>query len=472
MIYYFTIFLSGLVFAFGLLKLQHPFFLLAQHTLSLLNSLLDADLDETAKHRLVSQKLIQELKALLLFSAGFALVVVLSYLPLFIYEYLFNEIIPPNDALFWVAFSLGGLLPFLVASFKTKKEAEDYSEWSKLLHRIVLDNYNVSQSLFTFNRFFARKKLNQGSAPPFVIVSGLARAGTTAFTQQLYKTEKFYSLTYEHVPFLLAPDLKKVLRWNRKEDLRERSHQDGVLVGVQSVEALEEYFFKCFLKDSFIRSKSMVEHTIDDRIYKKYITYQQLIAPKTETASIYLAKNNNFLLRLRAMRSLNQHFYFLCLFRHPMNHAASLLAQHQRFSELQTKEPFVLEYMNWLGHHEFGLNHKPFQFDGEQLLVEEDRMTIDYWLKIWINYYRKVIEMDKSTQFYLIDYQDFLHHPNMTIQKVASLLDLPLSPLNIVPFKHTKQYENEAKQSILAEALTIYHQLKNLKINISSPVLK
>ena len=48
--------------------------------------------------------------------------------------------------------------------------------------------------------------------------------------------------------------------------------------------------------------------------------------------------------------------------REPISHSISLLNQHLNFLEIQKKDPFVLEYMNSLGHFEFGLNTKPFVY--------------------------------------------------------------------------------------------------------------
>ena len=46
---------------------------------------------------------------------------------------------------------------------------------------------------------------------------------------------------------------------------------------------------------------------------------------------------------------------------------SELLKQHIHFSKLQKKNDFVRRYMNYLGHFEFGLNHrywyKPIKFE-------------------------------------------------------------------------------------------------------------
>ena len=48
--------------------------------------------------------------------------------------------------------------------------------------------------------------------------------------------------------------------------------------------------------------------------------------------------------------------------------------------------------MNWLGHYEFGLNHKSFDFKEKRLKSELKSDCINYWLQIWINYYEHILK--------------------------------------------------------------------------------
>ena len=92
---------------------------------------------------------------------------------------------------------------------------------------------------------------------------------------------------------------------------------------------------------------------------------------------------------------------FFFLFRDPINHSHSLLKQHQRFSKFQREDSFILEYMNWLGHHEFGLNLKSFEFPSPKTTNDYSSEDINFWLVIWINYYARILEImnDKNVFF-------------------------------------------------------------------------
>jgi len=189
---------------------------------------------------------------------------------------------------------------------------------------------------------------------------GLARAGTTSLMLNLSKIEQFASLSYANMPMLTAPNLWHKIYHPKSKKLKERSHQDGILIGLESKEALEEYFFKMQSKDAFVKDDFLLRHDITKEEYKAYIDYQSIV--KNDNEKVYLAKNNNFILRYESIRLHNSQFVLLLLFRDPLSHAASLLDKHIYYSKTQQEDPFVLEYMNWLGHHEFGNNQKTFAF--------------------------------------------------------------------------------------------------------------
>ena len=73
---------------------------------------------------------------------------------------------------------------------------------------------------------------------------------------------------------------------------------------------------------------------------------------------LYLSKNNNNYKRIELIHSILPNTKFIIPFRSPLQHANSLLSQHQHFCKLQKQNKFILQYMNYLGHFEFGNNHK------------------------------------------------------------------------------------------------------------------
>ena len=147
--------------------------------------------------------------------------------------------------------------------------------------------------------------------------------------------------------------------------------------------------------------------------------------------------------------------------REPLAHAASLLEKHQQYCQQQTEDAFVLDYMNWLGHHEFGLNQKVFDFGNE--LPQGDKNSIDYWLQVWINYYTQ-IEQINDKQLLLVDYQAYCTSPNDVINAIAKNVAAD-HQYNAAGFNNNRQTEFECNKVLLSKASDIYANLcaKHLK---------
>ena len=100
----------------------------------------------------------------------------------------------------------------------------------------------------TYQIFYERikkyKKLNRNCFKVFI--SGLARSGTTSLLNQLYSSNKFGSLKYSHMPFILNPRLSKIFSsFTAKGVLesKERIHKDGINISINSPECLDEPFW-------------------------------------------------------------------------------------------------------------------------------------------------------------------------------------------------------------------------------------
>jgi len=85
--------------------------------------------------------------------------------------------------------------------------------------------------------------------------------------------------------------------------------------------------------------------------------------------------------------------------RHPGEHAASLLRQHQNFLTQHDQDPFIKRYMRDIGHLEFGALHQPIAFEGlSDLTAGLSPDQPDYWLAYWIAAHRSITEhADKIT---------------------------------------------------------------------------
>jgi len=434
-----------------------PFFQLATSALRQLDILLDTHKTEREQEKLILSHLGTLLKSLFVNLFLLSLLAIVALLPAGIYSRQYDMMKEDTSSLaLWGSMLAGSLILVL---FRRKN---DYGYWSRLLHTLVLDNRNLGRFLFKRE---TRKISSLDNTQPFVIVSGLARAGTTAMTQFLFDKGVFHATRYANMPFLLAPKSWRRFYHPKKNRQKERAHRDGISVSEQSVEAFEEYFFRVFLSDTYVEENALKKHEVPDDVLSAYYAFQELYRQKPET--LYLAKNNNFLLRYESLRKQNRAFHLVLLFREPLAHAQSLLRQHQNFLHQQTEAPFTLQYMDWLGHYEFGVHEKRFKLGNTFAAHTYSTHSLSYWLAIWIHYYDYVLNLPEDPRLYLISHQDLLAQPEALFRTLSHRLDIPLNATDF-PQRTVKTYPSlsitEEESALLSKATDIYHQLQTQKM--------
>jgi len=456
--YYLVVFWFGASLVTGLIISRKIFYSLIERTTSLLDSMLSDEEDEV-KQQLLIERLKKLVITLLMLFFVLAVVISISLLPGYFYtdlNQLNGQSLDYSSPLFYVVLILSSTLPFVVMKVVSKKS--DYSEWSILLHRIIFNNFNISKGLFGFEKWMFKKKIKSLNGR-FLIVTGLARAGTTALTTLLYNTGKFHSLSYANMPLLLSPNLWRFFYRPKGDVLRERSHGDRVMFGHNTVEALEEFFWTVQLKNKYVASDTLSRHEITNEIYQQYLIYQSLINQSDSNDTLYLAKNNNFILRYDSIRKLNPDFVIVILFRDPLEHAYSLLNQHERYCKFQREDEFVKEYMGWLGHYEFGLNNKHFDFSEGESLKQYDEHSINYWLQIWIDYYAHILTIPSDRNLILINYKDFLNEPKEILSIISNKLNITFETSTVDRFENEKSISFTGDPGLKAAAYRIHEQL-------------
>jgi hypothetical protein len=456
LLFSFIVALGFFLFAFFIRIFRAHFYSLAESSFSLVNALL-LKIDEDEKVKLVQKSNNRLLVSLLKILLSIVAALVIGSAPFIVYVILTG--ISYSDLEFSstpsiIALTIGSTLGFIVP-FK-KKGAQSYPELSQLLHRMALDNYAVAYKLFRMEaKNLSKKEISDKNK--FVIVSGLARAGTTSLMNKLSECGSFASLSYANMPFLTAPNIWKKFYKPKSRQKKERSHQDGIMIGLDSNEALEEYFFKVISNDAYINEDRLVRYDITDDQYSEYLKYQSVI--RNDNKKVYLAKNNNFALRYESLRAHNDEFLMVLMFRDPVTHAGSLLEKHKYYSALQEEDDFVLEYMNWLGHHEFGLNQKTFQFTEAAPEYNSDKLSLDYWLQVWMNYYSYILTIDKKHVMF-IDYDSYCSKPAEVLREVLQEAGVSAELPAVTPFQNKRKAELECSEELKKEAYAIFDQLK------------
>lgn len=455
---YFSFAIAGFVLAFTIKLARKTLHLLAIKSVALLNTMLIRT-EEDTHIKNVEQSTTKLLSALIKTIALFALAIVLASVPL-VFLYAASIEIYENvsiQSLYGIlSVSVGATLPFLIPTKKSKTTS--YSELQQLLHHLVLDNFEIGKKLFQIERK-RYSTMPDHDAEQFVIVSGLARAGTTSLMNKLATLERFATLSYANMPLLMAPNLWSKIYQPKNHKTKERSHKDGIEIGLNSNEALEEYFFKVITNNRFICENKLNTHALSIEEYHEYVAYQSVV--RKQPSEIYLAKNNNFLLRYHSIREFNSSFVMVIMFRDPLTHASSLLDKHLSFSKLQTEDPFVLDYMNWLGHHEFGLNHIPFDFGNSAELSSLSKNSIDYWLHIWINYYENALSAKHKNTVYIC-YEEYCQDPKKALGTVFEKLGILAPFYNTAPFINIRNSVSDFDPKLLERAQKLYTKLSTV----------
>lgn len=349
----------------------------------------------------------------------------------------------------------------LVGKVSKKSETEEYSSMAKMTHRLALAAPSRGEMLLDIEHMVSAKPPTEAAEGRHVFVSGLARAGTTVLMRAIYESSQFASLTYRDMPFVMAPNLWARLSQSSKRDMEktERAHGDSVLVDFDSPEALEEPFWRTFCGKDYIKDDRLVPHSADDEVinsYRKFVDH----ALARYGRGRYLAKNNNNILRLGALRSAFPNASILIPFRSPIDQAASLKKQHERF--LDVDDPFTHDYMSWLAHHEFGPGHRPFDIaDG---IPDASPETIDYWLALWVNVHRFLVnaveEKSGASNLIPVSYEDVCSSDRGYWHALCDQIGIAAREPDFEARIGTT--DEEVNVALLKEASQIYEALRDL----------
>ena len=296
----------------------------------------------------------------------------------------------------------------------------NYSALQRFLHRTVLSSQLIREIMFDVEQSIFLKK-DDNFDDNHVFVAGLARSGTTILLNAIYQSNQFASLTYDDMPFILAPNFwAKISSRKSHGELQERAHGDGIRVSTNSPEAFEEVFWKTFIDNSII----------DDELFIKFIS----LILKKNNKTRYLSKNNQNIRRLDLISEIFPRSKILIPFRDPLQQSLSLFSQHVKFIKEQSEDSFVQNYMNWIGHSEFGLDYKMIY--SSNLRFPHDK-ELNHWLEQWYLTYRHVLELSsKRSELFIIGYESLCTNPKVWIN-IKNLLNI--NPKTNFIFKESKK---------------------------------
>ena len=299
---------------------------------------------------------------------------------------------------------------------------KNYSFFQKLLHKLIVNNNYFLNISYDLEKILSKKHLHNKDTKK-LFITGYARSGTTILLNNLYNTGKFRSLTYEDMPFIMSPKINslfKKFRTHKPNILR--AHKDEIKINLLSPEAFEEVFWKNRLNSVYIKKNFLELNDFSDDLIKEFINYINLINSKNK---IFFSKNNNNILRLKKIKNISNSL-ILILFRRPEYQSRSLQKQHLNFSKKQKEDKFVLDYMNSIGHYEFGLNHKKY-FNNE-IGNNNNFSDINYWLFQWSKVYNYLLNNYQQNQenknIFFLSYEKFCEETNLFNDKLNKYLEI------------------------------------------------
>ena len=319
-----------------------------------------------------------------------------------------------------------------------------YSWLQQKLHQLALSSQFMRETTFDVeSSMFSNEKQTDNH----VFVAGLARSGTTILLNALYESNQFSSLSYQDMPFILAPTLWSKLSFGKqKVELIDRAHSDGIKVSSTSPEAFEEVFWMTFDQQ-------------DKTTEEKFKIYVELINRKYQK-NRYLSKNNQNIRRLELISDIFPSSQILIPFRNPIQHSYSLLSQHQRFLDRSKSDAFISNYMKWIGHTEFGPNYIPIC---DKNLSFRDHLDINHWLEQWLlTYQHCYAHLKHRNNIYFICYEKLCSSEDYWID-ILKLLNV--EKLYVFEFKEShKTIPIDINKGIVEKASSLYSKLYDCSI--------
>lgn len=359
-----------------------------------------------------------------------------------------------------------------------KDFALNYSSLDRLVHRLAFGSKAIQSTAVDLEGTLFKDQYRHVAAQRPIFVTSLPRAGTTLVLEILHRFPTLATHTYRDMPFVMAPVLwsRFSAPFQKRSELRERAHGDGLEVGYDSPEAFEEVIWHSFYPEKYAgpridlwRASDLDEEARDFmRDHMKKIV--ALRRPDRAEDGRYLSKNNGNIARLELLPAMFPDATVLVPFRDPLAHASSLLRQHENFLEMHAQYPFIEKYMADIGHFEFGRLHKPIDFPAAGAAADTgDTRTIDYWLSYWIAAFSYVLS--KREHLALVGYEALCRNGRSTLGVLCDTLGLQdddavaqaLTMLREPP--PARQTEAEANPDLVAAARSLHDSLLANAVN-------
>jgi hypothetical protein len=359
--------------------------------------------------------------------------------------------------------------------------SSSYNLVERGLHYLAFSSPIIQKVLADIENDLFKRELEAVESSNEVFITGLPRAGTTLMLELLYATSEFRTYTYRDMPFILSP-----LLWNRLSGMfrkagkkQERAHGDGVEISFDSPEAFDEVVWLTYMGDKIVRRNTLSPVSADDitdeceteirNSVRKVLALGQHAGHDFNELR-YLSKNNANISRIDALRRLFPSSTVLVVFRHPLAHVSSLVAQHEGFLDKHRDDVFSKRYMKWIGHYEFGENFKPINFAGGLDAVNTPiQADAAFWLSYWNAAYAWAMKY-KADNVHFVDFDRLLEDGAAYLGAIARSVGLKRADALVDEGKRlrsptTRPMEHDRfPPQIWNQAQDVHRQLQSLAI--------
>lgn len=376
---------------------------------------------------------------------------------------------------------LSSILVLFFLGAKTNKQSHinSYSSLDRTLHHVAFKTYTAQIALADLEDTIFSKQLANCPIERPVFITALPRAGTTLLLECCANLPEFASHCYREMPFVLIPCL-----WNRFSqsfqrtvESQERAHGDGMQINPDSPEALEEVVWKTFWQKHY-QSDRIIPWDIEEKeefneFFHSHLRKIILLRRQNPVnGSVrYISKNNANIARIPLLKRLFPQATIIVPFRHPLEHAHSLLQQHLNFLKIHQADHFASEYMQAIGHFDFGENLRPLDFGGWfDKSISSDTQSLSFWLEYWLVSYQYLLNENASLVNFF-DYEALCNHPEVGLKCLAKAIAchhpdiLMAAATSIRPPKPKEIDTSTVPPSLLKEANQVCDRLREMSIN-------
>lgn len=322
-------------------------------------------------------------------------------------------------------FICGKLVP-CTARAETSHDEVPYSALDRAMHNFAFSSPEYQLTLSAIEDRFWHRKIAATPLGNPVFVTSLPRAGTTILLELLARQKEFAAASYRNMPFTFSPLLygRFSTIFRKTGEKAERAHGDGIKVNIDSPEAFEEMIWMAFWRDRYHdRHIELWDASDNDPEFTAFLSrHMRKIILNAPGASRYVSKNNANIARLPLLNAMYPQALFVIPVRDPVSQISSLMRQHRRFTELHARDRFARQYMEGIGHFEFGAALKPIVFPGAPESANGAEQA-DYWLRYWIAAYAHVLRTAPENTLF-IDHATLSCDPGRQLPLLAAALDL------------------------------------------------